>query len=183
MPIFSTPSLQTPRLFLRKVRESDWPQILHLRSDSQVNALVKRPTAKSKEDAIAFIEKAHGTAEVKKLVYWGITLRESDEVLGSICMWKFSEDRKTAEVGYDLSVAAQGKGYMTEAMQTVLDFSFTKLGLTTVEAYTQSNNFASTKLLGKFGFNLLADRKDETNQLNAVYALNVESFLSQQDAQ
>ena len=178
MQLFSTPILQTPRLTLREVYESDWQQILRLRSDSQVNALVDRPGAKTKEDAIAFIKKVRGTNEVEKLVYWGITLREIDEVLGSICIWKFSEDRKTAEVGYDLSVAAQGKGYMTEAMQAVLDFGFSKLGLGTVEAFTQSNNFASTKLLGKFGFNLLADRKDETNKLNAVYALNVETFLS-----
>ena len=138
-----------------------------------------RPRSKTKEDAIAFIKKVLGNDEAKKFAYWGIALPEMDEVLGSICLWKFSEDRKTAEIGYDLSVAAQGKGYMTEAMQAVLNLGFTKLGLTTVEAYTQSNNAASTSLLGKFGFDLLADRKDETNKLNAVYALNAETFLSQ----
>ncbi|MBL4659018.1 MAG: GNAT family N-acetyltransferase [Alcanivoracaceae bacterium] len=172
MHIFPTPILQTPRLILREVCASDWQQILHLRSDPQVNALVNRPLSKTKEDAIAFIKKVDGNNKAEKIIYWGIVLPETNKVLGSICLWNFSEDRKTAEVGYDLSVAAQGKGYMTEAMQAILDFGFTKLGLTTVEAFTQSNNAASTKLLGKFGFDLLADRKDETNKLNAVYALN-----------
>ena len=176
MHIFPTPILQTPRLVLREVCENDWLQILHLRSDPLVNALVKRPLSKTKEDAIAFIRKVAGDNRAEKVAYWGIVLPETNEVLGSICLWKFSEDRKTAEVGYDLSVAAQGIGYMTEAMKAVLDFGFTKLGLVTVEAHTQSNNAASTKLLGKFGFDLLADRNDETNPLNAVYALNAERF-------
>lgn len=176
MHLFPTPILQTPRLILRAVYESDWQRILHLRSDPQANAMVNRPSSKTKEDAIAFIKNAEGNNAADKLAYWGITLSEIDEVLGSICLWNFSEDRKTAEVGYELSVESQGKGYMTEAMQAVLDFGFAELGLTTVEAFTQSNNAASTRLLGKFGFDLLVDRKDESNKLNAVYALNAEGF-------
>ncbi len=172
MQISPTPILRTPRLVLREVRASDWRQILHLRSDPQVNALVKRPLSKTKEDAIAFIKKVDGSNQAEQFVYWGITLPETDQVIGSICLWQFSADGKTAEVGYDLSVAEQGNGYMTEAMQAVLDFGFAKIGLTAVEAYTQSNNVSSIKLLEKFGFRLLVDRKDENNKLNAVYALN-----------
>ncbi len=182
MHIFPTPILQTPRLILRDVCESDWQHILYLRSDPQVNALVNRPLSKTKEDAIAFIKKVAEDNKAEKIAYWGIVLPETNRVLGSICLWKFSEDRKTAEVGYDLSVAAQGKGYMTEALQAVLEFGFTKLGLTTVEAYTQSNNAASVRLLGKFGFDLLADRKDKTNELNAVYVLNAADVSSQKDS-
>ncbi|MEM7351524.1 MAG: GNAT family N-acetyltransferase [Acidobacteriota bacterium] len=177
MPLFVTPTLQTPRLVLREVRDEDWRQILHLRSDPQVNALVQRPLSKSKQDALAFIRKVAGGNRTGEMIYWGIVLPAANQVVGSICLWQFSADRKTAEVGYDLSVAAQGKGYMTEALQAVLDFGLADLGLTTVEAYTQSNNAASIKLLGRFGFRLLPDRKDADNELNAVYSLNAETGL------
>ncbi len=176
MSISPTPILKTPRLILREVCESDWQQVLRLRSDPQVNALVKRPLSKTKEDAIAFIKKVDGNNRAEKIVYWGIVLPEINEVLGSICLWQFSEDRKTAEVGFDLSMPAQGKGYMAEAMREVLDFGFTKIGLTTIEAYTQSNNSASIRLLGKFDFCLVSDRKDSDNALNAVYSLSPQSL-------
>lgn len=174
MQIFPIPTLKSPRLFLRMVCEGDWEQILHLRSDPQVNARVKRPLSKTKHEAIAFIKKVNENNQAGKIVYWGIVSPETDKVLGSICFWKFSDDRKTAEVGYDLSIAAQGQGFMSEAMKAVLDFGFSTLRLDTVEAYTQTNNVASTKLLSRFGFELLSERGDETNELNAVFSLNAE---------
>jgi len=175
MPFFPDTPLRTPRFLLRELRASDWKQILYLRSDPQVNALVKRPLSATKEDAVAFIENTIEENMAGKATYWGIVSPDADEVLGCICLWNFSEDSRTAEVGYDLSISAQGKGCMTEAMSAVLEFGFATLGLNTIEAYTQSNNAASIKLLKKFGFSLLPDRKDEGNTLNAIFALNVEN--------
>ena len=37
-----------------------------------------------------------------KSVTWGITRKESNDLIGTICLWNFSADKKTAEVGYDL---------------------------------------------------------------------------------
>ena len=175
MPLFPSSPLQTPRLALRELNANDWPQILHLRSDPRVNEFVKRPLAKSQEDAVAFIENTIESNREGITTYWGIVLPVNDEVMGCICLWKFSEDRNTAEVGYDLSVESQGRGYMTEAMSAVLEFAFGALALQEIEAFTQSNNFASLKLLRKFGFRLLPDRRDETNTLNVTLALNAEN--------
>ena len=55
MDLNTIPTLRTPRLVLREARLGDWPEILVLRSDPEVNAKVKRPLAKSKEDALAFL--------------------------------------------------------------------------------------------------------------------------------
>jgi len=176
--IFPTPILQTPRLILREIYEGDWPEILHLRSDETVNALVKRPLSKSKEDAVAFILKAEENNEAEKIAWWGIVLPEHNKVLGTVCLWQFSEDRKEAELGYDLRVEAQGRGYMREAAKAVLEFGFGKLGLLKVEAYTQSNNAASIHMLDHFGFELDSSKKDDGNLLNTVYALKVDDYYS-----
>jgi len=160
---------------LRELSVGDWERILYLRSDPLVNALVKRPLSKSKEDAIAFIKNTIENNSVGRATYWGIVTPDANVVMGCICLWKFSEDHTTAEIGYDLSISAQGKGYMTEAMNAVLEFGFTTLGLSTIEAYTQSNNDSSIRLLKKFGFCLLADRQDENNSFNSVFALNAKN--------
>ena len=175
MPFFPTLPLQTPRLMLRELEVCDWERILYLRSDPQVNALVKRPLSKSKEAAIAFIKNTIENNRLGRATYWGIVSPDTNEVMGCVCLWKFSDDQTTAEIGYDLSVAAQGKGYMTEAMNAVLEFGFATLDLRTIEACTQSNNESSIRLLRKFGFCLLADRKDLSNSLNSVFALHAEN--------
>ena len=61
-------------------------------------------------------------------------------MIGSICLWNFSEDRKVAEIGYDLDPKYQRKGIMTESINAVLNFGFRKLSLEKIEAFTQKQN-------------------------------------------
>ena len=68
-------------------------------------------------------------------------------MIGTISLWKFSEDKKTAEVGYDLNPVFHNKGIMTEALNCVLKYGFTQLQLDKIEAYTHKENQASRKLL------------------------------------
>lgn len=99
------PELTTERLLLRRLKRSDWPVVSYLRSDPTVNQFVKRSNAPSKELAIEFIERANDSIDKHDLFQWCIVERNSDQMIGSICLWNFSEDRQTAEVGYDLSPA------------------------------------------------------------------------------
>lgn len=161
--------LKTERLFLRKPVESDWEMISYLRTDKEVNKLVKRPSAGTKEKAIDFIEKTVEGIDTGKIYYWCISLKTHPEMIGSICLWNISEDRKTAETGYDLNPGFQGKGIMQEAMQCVLDFGFNTLHLKMIEAYTHHKNEPSKNLLVRNNFILNKKRKDRDNKDNAIY--------------
>jgi [ribosomal protein S5]-alanine N-acetyltransferase len=55
-------------------------------------------------------------------------------------------------LGYSLGVKFIGKGYMTEAVQLVLQHVFENLKLHRVEANVQPNNLASIKVLQGCGF-------------------------------
>ncbi|MFT5915665.1 MAG: ribosomal-protein-alanine N-acetyltransferase [Bacteroidia bacterium] len=92
-------------------------------------------------------------------------------MIGSICLWNFSEDRKIAETGYDLSPKFQGRGLMSEALKAILEFGFQNLNLDLIEAYTQKNNESSRKMLEKNMFKLAMNRKDEENSANLIYEL------------
>ncbi|WP_300434236.1 GNAT family N-acetyltransferase [Christiangramia sp.] len=89
------PQLDTKRLFLRKLEKSDWESISYLRSDKIVNQFVKRENADTKQKAIKFIEKTKLKIKNDQLFYWSITLKEDEKMIGSICLWNFSEDEKT----------------------------------------------------------------------------------------
>ena len=84
--------------------------------------------------------------------YWAICLTETDQLIGTICLWNFSEDRSRAEIGYELLPAFQGKGIMQEAVEAILAFGFEKLSLHGIEAIPTSDNKASIRLLEKNHF-------------------------------
>lgn len=165
------PEINTERLLLRRLMESDWEMISYLRSDKEVNEFIKRPSAESKEKALEFINKINSGIDNQNSLYWTITEKNSNQMIGSICLWNFSEDRKTAEVGYDLSPKFQGKGIMNESLKSILEFGFKNLNLELIEAYTHKRNVNSKKLLERNRFILDVNIKDEHNQDNIIYKL------------
>jgi len=106
------PEIKSERLFLRKIEETDCDVILFLRSDEAVTKFIERPEnrkTKNISDAIKFIKELDEYLETNKSISWGITLKNDPKIIGTICLWNFSKDKKTAEVGYDLNPDFQKK--------------------------------------------------------------------------
>lgn len=162
--------LHTSRLLLRRLKETDEDFIYSLRSNEQVNQFLDRAPSKNIEEARAFIKKINDGIAENKSYYWGIVLRESGTMIGTICVWNLSADRKSAELGYELHPDHQGKGYMDEAMKEVIGFAF-RSGFTCLKAYTHKDNLGSTKLLLKHGFVHDEEKKDPENAYNMIFAL------------
>ena len=81
-------------------------------------------------------------------------MNSTDKLIGTICLFDFSDDNLKAEIGYELLPDFQGKGIMQEAASKVIDFGIQHIGLNSVEAYTHSENHSSTRLLEKFNFKM-----------------------------
>ncbi len=166
------PILETERLVLRKTLKSDGPVMFFLRTDEVVNKYINRPNPhKTLKEAEEFIDKITNGIEIGTDVTWGITLRGNSELIGSICLWNFSDDRRVAEVGYSLSPKFQNQGIMSESLECVLNFGFTELNLEEIVAFTDRRNENSKKLLAKAHFNLIEGKKDEDNENNIVFGL------------
>lgn len=163
------PEIKTERLVLRKPMKSDWKMISYLRSDKEVNKLVNRPSAETKEKALDFIARTNDGIENQSLFYWCITKSNDPTMIGSICLWNFSQDRKTAEIGYDLSPEFQQMGIMNEAMKCVLEFGFNTLHLNLIEAFTHHNNERSKKVLIRNNFKLNNKRIDKEDKDNIIF--------------
>ena len=146
------PVLKTERLTLRQLVSSDDNEIFVLRSDENVNKYLGRKPSKSIDDAKTFIETINENIQKNNSIYWAITLSDTDKLIGTICLFDFSDDNLKAEIGYELLPNFQGKGIMQEATSKVIDFGIQLIGLHFIEAYTHSENQASTKLLEKFNF-------------------------------
>lgn len=171
MSPFNHHDLVTPRLHLRRPAESDWENIVYLRSDPQVNRFVNREPTTTKEKAMEFLARVNGNNDRAFAYYWAIADKTSGQMIGSICLWNLSDDRSRAELGYDLVTAQQGKGIMSEALATVLQFGFMELKFQLIDAYTHRDNAPSRRLLERNGFVLMPEKTDPDNAFNVIYEL------------
>ncbi|TSE03369.1 GNAT family N-acetyltransferase [Aquimarina algiphila] len=164
------PELYTKRLLLRRLKESDAVNIQFLRSHDAVNTFIKRAKTDTIEEAITFITNINTKIDNNDILFWSITENNSSELIGTICLWNFSEDRKIAEVGYDLHPNFQGRGIMSEALSCILHYGFEQLRLDQIEAFTHRENIPSKKLLTRHNFILMKERKDEGNLDNIIFS-------------
>ena len=121
------PILKTERLTLRPLSIDDQHDIFALRSDPKINKFLDRPVPKTNEDAVNFINQVNGNIEKGNSYYWAVILTETKTFAGTICLYDFSDENKSCEIGYELMTEYQGQGIMREAVQSVIDYAFQTL--------------------------------------------------------
>jgi ribosomal-protein-alanine N-acetyltransferase len=104
------------------------------------------------DDTRGLIQRLQASYDRRESIFWCITLKGEDAVIGSCCFWNFSLGFHCAEIGYELHRAYWRKGVMAEAISAIVTYGFTKLGLHRIEANPLAGNVASRKLLLKLGF-------------------------------
>jgi len=156
------PILTTERLTLRQLEINDEQEIFTLRSDSEINKYLDRKKANTIDDARNFINSIHEYSTKNEAVYWAITFSDKKSLVGTICLYGFSDENDTCEIGYELLINFQGQGIMTEALEKVIDFAFHTIKVQKIEAFFHKDNQGSIKLLEKFSFQN-SNQPDATN--------------------
>ncbi|HEU4964564.1 MAG TPA: GNAT family protein [Bacilli bacterium] len=91
--------------------------------------------------------------EADKGYHFGIFVRETDELIGSIMIAKVNRGPFDGGiVGYSLDEAHNGKGYATQAVRLVAQFAFEELKLHRLYAGVMPSNIGSWRVLEKAGF-------------------------------
>src|SRR5688572_3241818 len=121
------PILTTERLTLRQLSVDDQQDILALRSDSEINKYLNREPSKTIEDALNFINMINDNIKRNNSIYWVISLTHTKIVVGTICLFDFSNEKNSCEIGYELMTKFQGQGIMKEAAAEVIDYAFQTL--------------------------------------------------------
>ncbi len=146
------PDLATTRLGLRELRQSDATTLFALRSHPDVLAQLHRNADANVTAVEQLIETLQANYLAGESVHWVLTRRGSEELIGSILLWRIDKQNHRAELGYILHPDYWRQGFMSEAMETVLRFGFETMKLHSIEASTSATNIASQKLLLKNGF-------------------------------
>src|ERR1700759_1326145 len=93
------PILTTKRLTLRQLVMNDEQEIFALRSDSEINKYLDRKKASTIDDARNFINIVNENIHKNDSVYWAITFSDKNILLGTICLFSFSDENDKCETG------------------------------------------------------------------------------------
>ena len=154
------PELTTDRLMLRKINTGDVIEMFRLRSSEKIMQFIDRPRASTKEDALDYINLISTALINNDGITWGITLKNSSSLIGTIGFWRILKEHYRAEIGYLLDDSFQRQGIMQEAITAILRYGFNMMKLHSVEANVNPANTASVRLLEKNNFVLEAHFKE-----------------------
>ena len=147
------PELKTERLLLRKLARTDANEMFFLRSDENVLRYLGKEPAKTISEAEQFINAVNKNVDGNDSILWGITfLGAPATIIGTICLWNFKPENYRSEIGYVLHPDHWRKGIMKEAINAVVDYGFSVLGMHSIEALLSPENIASTAVLESTGF-------------------------------
>ena len=146
------PSLTTDRLHLREIVSEDAEALFSTLSDEEAMRFYGHAPHRTLDDSRELIRQIHARYVRKEAIRWGITLHESDRLIGSCGFHHFDSGFHRAETGYELNRAVWGKGIMLEAMIAILTYGFADLHLHRVEAIIDDLNERSKSLLRRLGF-------------------------------
>ncbi|MBH1942576.1 GNAT family N-acetyltransferase [Mobilitalea sibirica] len=157
-----TMSIETDRLLLRRFLQSDAKSMFHnWTNDEDVCKYMRWPKHKNINETRDIIAGWINSYNKLSFYLWAITLKESDELVGSIVLFVVNENDHSGDVGYCLGKRYWGKGIATEALKAVLNYAFFKINFNRIETYHSINNPASGKVMQKCGmvFEGLAKQK------------------------
>jgi ribosomal-protein-alanine N-acetyltransferase len=153
MRSWTPPTLNTPRLHLRALREDDAAGLFAYASDPEVARYVTWTAHRGQDESLAFIRN-YAFANYARRVPdpFALVLRdEPGRLVGTAgCFWA-SEPHRTLELGYALARPYWGRGLAAEAAATVLDYVFAAYPVERVQARCFRQNGASLRVMEKLG--------------------------------
>jgi ribosomal-protein-alanine N-acetyltransferase len=148
--------IHTPRLLLRKFRETDVDDALACRNDPEFARFLRHiPQPYTREHAIAFVE-TNMTEPWDEFPTFAVVI--DDRVIGTV---NFNIAGRTAMIGYAIARAHWGRGVATEAARAAIDWLFANHAIDELWASTQPDNVRSRRVLEKLGMRYVGDVDDE----------------------
>ncbi len=146
--------LETDRLILRELRETDAPFILGLLNEPSFLAFIGDKGVRDLDGARTYIR----TGPLASYAAHGFGLyltvrREDDEPIG-ICGILKRDTLDHPDIGFAFRPAFWRQGYCSEAARATLAFGRRDLGLRRIVAVTSVDNVGSRKVLEKIGMRL-----------------------------
>jgi ribosomal-protein-alanine N-acetyltransferase len=178
MLIAPFPTLTSPRLRLREIRENDAEALFAIHSDRAV----MRWYGSDPLTELSQMDKLIGIFATWRLdgvgIRWGIEW--DGRLIGSCGFFRWNKNWHNSMLGYELAQDCQGQGLMREALTTILGYGFEQMKLHRLYAEIDADNAASIRLVTRLGFQFEGVHREIALWGGRWHDLNCYSLLEQE---
>jgi ribosomal-protein-alanine N-acetyltransferase len=145
------PTLSTPRLALRALRQSDLDDLYAYASDPEIDRFTPWTHYESVAEARADLDEFLAEYENGGMGAWGIEHRAEQRLIGIINFSRPHPRNRRVEMGYTIARTHWGQGLATEAARALVRFGLEQMHLARIEAVCLPEHAASARVLQKIG--------------------------------
>ena len=144
--------IETNRLLIRPISQTDKELIFEYRSDKETNKF-QGWIPETINDVESFIENiAKQINEPETWFQFVIIEKNTEKIIGDIGIHFFGKENLQVEIGCTLNKHFQSKGYATESLISVIDYLFNDLKKHRIITSIDPDNRNSIKLVKRIGF-------------------------------
>jgi ribosomal-protein-alanine N-acetyltransferase len=146
--------INTQRLLLRKFTNEDVYKVYLMSLEEGMKEFLPDQVYENEEEAKQVVEYlmaqyVEDPTPNKTPYVLGIVLKDTNELIGHVGLSPYDN---FVEIGYSIEDKYQGKGFATEAVRAVSEWSLKELQLSSVWGIIDKNNTGSIKVLEKAGY-------------------------------
>lgn len=163
--------LETERLILRELRDSDLKGMFELDSDPEVHKYLGNKPVKTIVESKIILDDIINQYKDRGIGRWAVIEKSSGTFIGWSGIklnteYNMNGFTKYYDIGYRLIKRFWGKGYATESGKAAIEYAFNTMKLTELYGITEIGNETSHNALLKLGLKHIEDFYFEQEQLN-----------------
>lgn len=169
--------IETERLFLREMTESDFEALNKVLADSDI--MRHYPYAFDETRVRNWIQRNIDRYQVFGFGLWAVCLKETGELIGDCGLtMQLINGQIKPEIGYHIRADKQRKGYAKEAATAVRDWTFHNTPFNVIYSYMKYTNTPSCRTAMAWGCKEVDAFEDDMNEVTKVFAISRDEWTN-----
>ena len=167
--------IETERLFLREMKESDFDALYEVLADADI--MQHYPYTFDENRVRNWIQRNIERYRIFGFGLWAVCLKETSEMIGDCGLtMQLINGKIKPEIGYHIRADKQRNGYAKEAAIAVRDWTFNNTPFQIVYSYMKYTNEPSVKTAISYGCKQVDEYKDDENEITKVFAISKDQW-------
>ena len=167
--------IETERLFLREMKESDFDALYEVLADSDI--MQHYPYTFDESRVRNWIQRNIERYRIFGFGLWVVCLKKTGEMIGDCGLTlQLIDGQIKPEIGYHIRADKQRNGYAKEASIAVRDWTFSNTPFNVVYSYMKSTNVPSVKTAISYGCKQVDEYQDDENEITKVFAISKDQW-------
>jgi len=167
--------IETERLILREMQETDYEALYAVLADSDI--MMHYPYTFDEARVRGWITKNIERYQIFGFGLWAVVLKETGKMIGDCGLtMQLIDGQIKPEIGYHIRKDQQRKGYASEAARACRDWTFEHTPFKVIYSYMKYTNVGSYSTALANGMHQVDEFEDDVNTITKVYAITKDEW-------